>query len=177
MLNTGRTMRHAAYAIIGLSVLLLVAIGLFIRTVVLARAEIQQRKQAQTNESRLLASVSKKEAEMGNATSAALLALRGLPKLEEQDSSNRRPVTGEAVWALSDALHTYATSRLIWTFEGHGGQREAVSELDDVRKINKVGFSPDWRVHSQCRLRRYSAGLRCQLRSRIWLNAAFSGRF
>ena len=138
-----RTMRHATYAIITLSALLIIAVVLFFRTLLLAEAAREERTVAQTNESRLLASLSKREAEQQNSIAAALLARRGLPKLHEPDLSNQRPLVREAALALDEALYSYASSRLIWKFEGHRGQRQAISVLDDQRSINGVSFSPD----------------------------------
>jgi WD40 repeat protein len=106
-----------------------------------AEAERLQRIRSQTDESRLLADLSRTQADRGNGIGAALFAIQALPADKEQSAG--RPVVDESVRALQDSLHAYAASRLIWTFEGHGGQRDATSELDDVRKIYDVSFSPD----------------------------------
>jgi WD40 repeat protein len=136
-----RTVRQAWTAVALLAGLLVLALGLFARSRHLEEAEREQRVQTQANESRLLASLSRTEAARNNAVGAALLSLRGLPAAN--DPEPRRPVVEEAVRSLQDAIYAYGASRLVWTFEGHAGQRQALSEIDDVRSINKVSFSPD----------------------------------
>jgi WD40 repeat protein len=44
---------------------------------------------------------------------------------------------------LHTALHAYALHRLVWMFDGQGGQRQAVSAVDDDRSIYGLAFSPD----------------------------------
>jgi len=136
-----RAVRHAWMAVALLAGLLALVLGLFARSRQLEVAEREQRVQTQANESRLLASLSRTEAARNNAVGAALLSLRGLPAAN--DPEPRRPVVEEVVRSLQDAIYAYGASRLVWTFDGHAGQRQALSEIDDVRSINKVSFSPD----------------------------------
>ena len=136
-----RTLRHAWTAVGLLAVLLLLVAVLGWRSRQLAAAERTQRIQTQSNESRLLASLSRTEAARNNAIGAALLSVRGLPAAT--DPEPRRPVIDETVRSLQDAIYAYSASRLVWTFEGHGGQRQASSGMDDVRAISAASFSPD----------------------------------
>ena len=136
-----RTLRHAWTAVALLAGLLLLVAVLGWRSRQLEAAERAQRIQTQSNESRLLASLSRTEASRNNAIGAALLSLRGLPAAT--DPEPKRPVVDETVRSLQDAIYAYSASRLVWTFEGHGGQRQASSEMDDLRAINAVSVSPD----------------------------------
>lgn len=125
-----RTLKHTVFAIVVLIIALIAAIWF-------EQAERRQREATQRNESRLLASLSRMETDRGNPIPGALLAIKGLPQ------RIIRPVVPEAAQALQTALYAYGVNRSIWTFQGHGGQRQAMSELDMDRSIHDLAFSSD----------------------------------
>jgi WD40 repeat protein len=89
------------------------------------RAE-EQRDQALTNESLLLADKAREQLKVGKVTTAALLALRGLPQKGE------RPWVAEAFGALIEAL---GAPREALILRGHDGELDSADFSPDGRRV------------------------------------------